>query len=82
MSGLVKRKGLVKTKPQKEQNWKNNTIPFVACIHKRQVKNNRKISWAWWCIPTFWRLRQEDHEFKARLDYIGRSFPFPQTNNL
>jgi hypothetical protein len=33
------------------------------------------MSWAWWCtpvIPALRRLRQEDHEFEASLDYTVR----------
>jgi hypothetical protein len=34
-------------------------------------------SWVWWCmpvIPALRRWRQEDHELKASLHYIVRSY--------
>jgi hypothetical protein len=43
--------------------------------------------WAWWCtsiIPVLVRLKQEDREFKARLDYMRRHCikPLPYSNQV
>jgi hypothetical protein len=38
--------------------------------------NKKKMDWIWWYmpeIPTFGRLRQEDHKLEASLGYIVRS---------
>jgi hypothetical protein len=45
------------------------------CKHFLAIKY--VLSWAWWCmpvIPELGRLRQEAHEFKASLGFIGKPY--------
>jgi hypothetical protein len=44
------------------------TVIFLVCW----ISRSTGLSWVWWLSPViskFWRMRQEDHEFKVRLGY-------------
>jgi hypothetical protein len=56
---------------------KNYARKFTNIIAYFEDHERLRLIQAWWYMPmspAFWRLRQEDHEFKASLGYIGKPF--------